>query len=71
MNSEYMRHLPAEQLLPLVERELGSEAGLGRVGDTGFGTRKEERFKQNGSAAAIAGTDDQGLCRRLSCVLHR
>jgi glutamyl-tRNA synthetase len=27
MNSEYIRHLPAEQLLPLVEREL-AEAGL-------------------------------------------
>jgi glutamyl-tRNA synthetase len=42
MNSEYVRHLPAERLLPLVEREL-TEAGLG-VRDSGFGT--EERIKQ-------------------------
>jgi len=37
MNSEYVRHLPADRLLPLVEREL-TEAGLG-VRDTGHGTR--------------------------------
>jgi glutamyl-tRNA synthetase len=37
MNSEYLRHLPAERLLRLVEREL-AEAGLG-VRDTGFRTR--------------------------------
>jgi glutamyl-tRNA synthetase len=37
MNSEYVRHLPVEQLLPLVKREL-AEAGLtGR--DTGHGIR--------------------------------
>jgi glutamyl-tRNA synthetase len=58
MNSEYLRHLPAERLLPLVEREL-TEAGLkvrdwglGTCGsgngtwDTGHGAREEERFKQ-------------------------
>ncbi len=44
MNSEYVRHLPAERLLPLVEREL-TEAGLG-VRDAGFGAREEERFKR-------------------------
>jgi len=37
MNSEYVRHLPVEQLLPLVEREL-TEAGLG-TRDSGLGTR--------------------------------
>ena len=37
MNSEYLRHLPAERLLPLVEREL-KEAGLG-VRDAGLGIR--------------------------------
>jgi glutamyl-tRNA synthetase len=47
MNSEYVRHLPAEQLLPLVEREL-AEAGVGvrdsRFGirDSGHGTRDSE-----------------------------
>ena len=40
MNSEYVRHLPVERLLPLVEREL-VEAGLG-VRDTGHGTRDSE-----------------------------
>jgi len=44
MNSEYVRHLPAERLLPLVEGDL-REAGLG-VRDSGFGTREEERFKR-------------------------
>jgi len=44
MNSEYMRHLPVERLLPLVEREL-TEAGL-VGGGLGFGTREEEQFKQ-------------------------
>jgi glutamyl-tRNA synthetase len=44
MNSEYVRHLPVERLLPLVEREL-AEAGLG-VRDPGFGSREEEGFKQ-------------------------
>jgi glutamyl-tRNA synthetase len=44
MNSEYLRHLPAERLLPLVKREL-AEAGL-RVGDSESGTREEEGFKQ-------------------------
>jgi glutamyl-tRNA synthetase len=43
MNSEYVRNLPAERLLPLVEQEL-KRAGLG-VGGSGFGTRKEEPFK--------------------------
>jgi glutamyl-tRNA synthetase len=44
MNSEYLRHLPAEQLLPLVEREL-AEAGL-QVRDSGPGIREEERLKR-------------------------
>ncbi len=44
MNSEYLRHLPAERLLPLVEREL-AEGGLG-VRDSGLVTREEEGFKQ-------------------------
>ncbi|HMD85625.1 MAG TPA: glutamate--tRNA ligase [Terriglobia bacterium] len=44
MNSEYVRHLPAEQLLPLVEREL-AEAGLG-TRDSRFSTQEEERFRQ-------------------------
>jgi glutamyl-tRNA synthetase len=44
MNSEYVRHMPAERLLPLVEREL-AEAGLG-IRDSGFGTRDGESFKQ-------------------------
>jgi glutamyl-tRNA synthetase len=43
MNSEYVRHMPMERLLPLVEREL-TEAGLGvqgsgrGTGDSGLGT---------------------------------
>src|ERR1035438_3514498 len=37
MNSEYVRHMPVEQLLPQVEREL-AEAGL-RARDSGRGTR--------------------------------
>ena len=37
MNSEYVRHMPVERLLPLVEREL-TEAGLG-TRDSGLGTR--------------------------------
>jgi len=59
MNNEYVRHLPVEQLLPMVEREL-AEAGL-RGRDTGHGTRdtgdgvrdsgwttgEKERFKQS------------------------
>lgn len=44
MNSEYVRNLPAEQLRPLVEREL-TKAGLG-ARDSGFAPREEERFKQ-------------------------
>ncbi len=52
MNTEYVRHLPVEQLLPLVEREL-AEAGLrGRdtghgTPDTGIGTWERESFKQS------------------------
>jgi glutamyl-tRNA synthetase len=51
MNSEYIRHLPAERLLPLVEREL-KETGLGVCGsghgtrDTGHGTQYQEGFRQ-------------------------
>jgi glutamyl-tRNA synthetase len=45
MNSEYVRHMPAETLLALVEREL-TEAGLG-VRDSGFGVHEEERFRQS------------------------
>ena len=45
MNSEYVRHLPAERLLPLVEREL-TEAGLGGSGLGISGRSEEERFKQ-------------------------
>ncbi len=47
MNSEYVRHLPAERLLPLVKREL-AEAGLAArdtghgVRDSGFGIRNSE-----------------------------
>jgi glutamyl-tRNA synthetase len=37
MNSEYVRHLPADRLLPLVEREL-AEAGL-KPRDSGAGAR--------------------------------
>jgi len=48
MNSEYVRHMPAERLLTLVEREL-TEAGLG-VRDSGFGTGGSGR-----------GTRDKGL----------
>jgi glutamyl-tRNA synthetase len=44
MNSEYVRHMPAEKLLPLVEREL-AEAGLG-TRDTGHAALDQERFKQ-------------------------
>jgi glutamyl-tRNA synthetase len=44
MNSEYVRHMPMERLLPLVEREL-TEAGLG-VRDSAFGTRQEDGFKR-------------------------
>jgi glutamyl-tRNA synthetase len=44
MNSEYIRHLSPEQLLPLVERELAG-AGL-PVRDLGMGVQEEERFKQ-------------------------
>jgi glutamyl-tRNA synthetase len=36
MNSEYVRHMPLEKLLPLVERELAG-AGL-KIRDTGHGT---------------------------------
>ncbi len=51
MNSEYVRHMPVERLLPLVEREL-TEAGLGRrvtgdeTRDTGYGTQSQEKIKQ-------------------------
>jgi len=51
MNSEYVRHLPAERLLPLVEEEL-TRAGLGSrdsgfgTRDSGLATREEERFKR-------------------------
>jgi glutamyl-tRNA synthetase len=51
MNSEYVRHLPLERLLPLVEREL-AEAGL-RTRDLELGiqnsesvSHEEEAFKQ-------------------------
>ncbi|MGA3327619.1 MAG: glutamate--tRNA ligase [Terriglobia bacterium] len=44
MNSEYLRHLPEERLLPLVEREL-TEAGLG-VRDSACGIQEEEGFKR-------------------------
>jgi glutamyl-tRNA synthetase len=44
MNSEYVRNLPAERLLPLVEKEL-TGAGLG-VRDTGHGTQHQEPFRQ-------------------------
>jgi glutamyl-tRNA synthetase len=44
MNSEYVRNLPAERLLPLVEQEL-ERAGLD-VRDSGLATRKEDRFKR-------------------------
>ncbi len=37
MNTEYVRHMPVERLLPLVEREL-TEAGHG-IRDSGHGTR--------------------------------
>ncbi len=51
MNSEYVRHLPVERLLPLVEREL-AEAGLGRSGhgtrDTGHGIRDSGLKKGSG-----------------------
>ena len=40
MNSEYVRHMPVERLLPLVEREL-AEAGLA-VQDPGSGIRDSE-----------------------------
>ena len=40
MNSEYVRHMPVERLLPLVEREL-AEAGLA-VRDPGSGIRDSE-----------------------------
>jgi glutamyl-tRNA synthetase len=43
MNSEYVRNLPAERLLHLVEHELKG-AGLG-ARDSGFGTREEHRFR--------------------------
>ncbi len=57
MNSEYVRCLPADRLLPLVEEDL-TKAGLGpacagRVRDSGlpaqagFATREEERFKRS------------------------
>jgi glutamyl-tRNA synthetase len=41
MNSEYVRHMPVERLLPLVEREL-TEAGLGVRGSE-FGIPNSER----------------------------
>jgi len=44
MNSEYIRHLLPEQLLPLVERELAG-AGL-PARDPGMGVQEEERFKR-------------------------
>jgi glutamyl-tRNA synthetase len=44
MNSEYVRNLPAERLLPLVEQELEG-AGLG-IRDSGLATREEDRFKR-------------------------
>jgi glutamyl-tRNA synthetase len=56
MNSEYVRRLPTDRLLPLVEEDL-TKAGLappraGKVRDSGlpaqagFTTREEERFKR-------------------------
>ena len=44
MNSEYLRHLPAEKLLPRVEQEL-TEGGLGGR-DSGFVTQEEGAFRR-------------------------
>ena len=52
MNSEYVRHMPVERLLPLVEQEL-AEAGLG-TRDSGLGIRGSEFGIRNSEGAAGA-----------------
>jgi glutamyl-tRNA synthetase len=49
MNSEYLRHLPEERLLPLVEQEL-AEAGL-PVRDTGYGIRDTGQGSRDSQSA--------------------
>jgi glutamyl-tRNA synthetase len=44
MNTEYLRHLPAEQFVGMVKREL-AVAGLG-IPASELGTHEEERFRQ-------------------------
>ena len=59
MNSEYVRHMPVERLLPLVEREL-TEAGLGArdtgLGIRGFGIRNSEFGRGRGCREAFKRT---------------
>jgi glutamyl-tRNA synthetase len=62
MNSEYVRHMPVEQLLPLVEREL-VEAGL-KTRDSGLGTRDSgqgTRDTGQGTSDTRQGTQDMAL----------
>jgi glutamyl-tRNA synthetase len=54
MNSEYLRHLPLERLLPLVEREL-AEAGI-RSGPGRDDSRLENQASASGDEAALKQT---------------
>jgi glutamyl-tRNA synthetase len=55
MNSEYVRHLPPEELLPLVEREL---AGVGLLQDAGVGGQEIEAGNPKSEATGRQRTID-------------
>ena len=76
MNSEYVRHLPLERLLPLVERELakaGAELRDYGIRVSGLGTRDSggREVQADCAFASVSGSDAQGLCWRLPGVLYR
>ena len=50
MNAEYLRHLPPERLLPLVQGELGKEGF--RIQDSGFSARGPDAGEQQATSTA-------------------
>jgi glutamyl-tRNA synthetase len=64
MNSEYVRHMPVEHLLPLVEREL-AEAGL-KTRDSGLGAQDSgQGTRDTGKGTSDTGQGTQDLARDL------
>ena len=67
MNSEYLRHLPAERLLPLVAEEL---AGAGLMLQAGIGGQQLEALAGQSTSANRPPTHDEEAFRRTILLLQ-